>query len=139
MRLFLPCLSAGFNSPEETMNDQLSLSELESRWENALKATRAAATRHPRTVREIRSLAAEIVSNPIDIDNYFPTIERLTRRLEVLAACGKGSIFQIFMDRISPSSIWQVKLFRMECRDLLDHLNAYDEWRRDQRHLRRVK
>ncbi len=53
--------------------------------------------------------------------------------------CGHGSIFGIFSDRISPSSIWHVKMLRMECKDLLAHLNAFDEWRRKKNHLRMVK
>ncbi len=121
------------------MNDQLTISELESRWENALIATRIAATRHPGTYRRLKAQATEIVGKPVDINDYFPIVEEIINLLEVLDPCGQGSIFQIFKSRISPSSIWHVKMLRMECRDLLSHLNTFDEWRRKQHHLRMVK
>jgi hypothetical protein len=115
------------------------LSELELRWEKTLAATQAAAIHHLPTYRELKNLAIEIVSTPIDINDYFPTVEKLMGLLEMLDPCGPESIFHIFKTRISPSSIWDVKMLRMECRDLLDHLASFDEWRREKRHLRQVK
>jgi hypothetical protein len=32
-----------------------------------------------------------------------------------------------------------VRTLRMECKDLLAHLDAFDQWRRDLHHLRRIK
>ena len=121
------------------MNDRLTVSELESRWENALMATQTAATGHPGAYRKLKTLAAKIVGNPIDINDYFPIVEEMINLLEVLDPCGQESIFQIFKARISPSSIWHVKMLRMECRDLLSHLNTFDKWRRKRHHLRMVK
>ncbi len=121
------------------MNDRLTLSELESRWKSALKATQIAATNHSGEYRELKARAAEILDRSVDINDYFPTVERIIHLLEVLDPCCKGSIFDIFKARISPSSIWQVKMLRVECRDLLAYLNAFDEWRRRQHHLRIVK
>ena len=139
MRAPLSRLAAGRLSGGGIMDNHLTVSELETRWEKALSATRTAAARHPRTYRELKALAAEIVETPIDINDYFPTVERLLNHLELLDPCGKGSIFQIFKSRISPSSIWHVKMLRMECQDLLTHLNAFDDWRRNKHHLRMVK
>ena len=121
------------------MDSRLTVKELEARWEKALAATQTAAAEHPRTYRELKALAAEIVENPIDINDYFPAVEKLINHLELLDPCGQGSIFQIFKARISPSTIWHVKMLRMECRDLLTHLNAFDEWRRKKHHLRVLK
>ncbi len=121
------------------MNSCLTVEELEARWEKVLTATRAAAAEHPRTYRELKAQAAQIVENPIDINDYFPTVEKLVGRLKAMDPGGHGSIFNIFNTRISPSSIWQVRTLRMECKDLLAHLNAFDEWRRSQHHLRMVK
>jgi hypothetical protein len=117
----------------------LTVKELEARWETALAATRAAVARHPRTYRKLKAQAARIVDDPIDINDYFPTVENLVDQLKAMDPGGRGSIFDIFNARISPSSIWQVKLLRVECKDLLAHLHAFDEWRRNQHHLRRVK
>ncbi|MCB2141264.1 hypothetical protein KQH27_00990, partial [bacterium] len=88
---------------------------------------------------ELKAQAAQIVENPIDISDYFPAVEKLTNRLKTMDPGGHGSIFHIFNARISPSSIWHVKMLRMECKDLLSHLNAFDEWRREKHHLRMVK
>jgi hypothetical protein len=121
------------------MNNRLTLEELESRWETALMSTRTAVSGHPGAYRELKDLATGILEAPLDINDYFPTVERIVRLLEVLDPCGRGSIFQIFKARISPSSIWHVKMLRMECRDLLAHLNAFDQWRRGKHHLRMVK
>jgi hypothetical protein len=121
------------------MDSRLTVEELETRWEKALKSTRTAAASHPGAYRELKTLAAEILETSIDINDYFPTVERIIHLLEELDPCDKGSIFQIFKPRISPSSIWHVRMLRMECRDLLAHLNAFDQWRRRQHHLRMVK
>ncbi|MBC2711818.1 MAG: hypothetical protein HGJ94_12770 [Desulfosarcina sp.] len=132
-------LAAAASPGDSIMDSRLTVKELESRWEKALTATRTAAARHPRAYRELKALAAEIVGHPIDINDYFPTVEKLVNRLETLDPGGRGSIFEIFNARISPSSIWHVKMLRMECRDLLAHLNAFDEWRRKKHRLRMVK
>lgn len=121
------------------MDTRLTVGELESRWKKALMSTRSAVSDHPGAYRELKALAAEILGTSIDINDYFPTVERIIHLLEELDPCDRGSIFQIFKTHISPSSIWHVKMLRMECRDLLDHLNAFDEWRRRQHHLRMVK
>jgi hypothetical protein len=120
------------------METRLTMSDLETRWEKALQATRAAVADHPETYLSLKQQAASILDNPIDITEYFPTVEKLTACLRALDPSGHGSIFEIFNQRISPSSIWHVKLLRMECRDLLAHLQAFDQWRREQHHLRMV-
>lgn len=121
------------------MNERLTVSELESRWKKALAATGNAAGNHPRTYRALKSLAVRIVDAPIDINDYFSTVERLLDHLHRLDPCGRGTIFHIFSDRIAPTSIWQVRQLRMECRDMLVHLNAFEKWRRQKHRLRRIK
>jgi hypothetical protein len=122
------------------MDDQrITVLELESRWKDALCATRLSITNHPYIYRELKSLAAYVVNNRIDIDAYFPTVEKLLNHMQRLDPAGRGSIFHIFSQRIKPTSIWQVRLLRMECRDLLAHLEAYDKWCLQQCHLKIVK
>jgi hypothetical protein len=113
--------------------------DLEARWEKALQATRRAAAAHPQRYRQLKALAAEIIENPIDIDDYFPSVEKLIDRLNDLDPNRSGSIFGIFSDRLSPSTLWQVRMLRMECKDLLAHLDVFDTWRREKIHLRMVK
>jgi hypothetical protein len=66
-------------------------------------------------------------------------VEKLLNRLKNLDPCCRGSIFDLFCERISPGNIWQVRTLRLECRDLLAHLDAFDRWKRERIQLRRVK
>ena len=121
------------------MDAKLTVEELEKRWEKALEATRCAAADHPTSYRQLKALASEILDNPIDINDYFPTVEQLVACLKTMDPCGHGSIFDFFCARISPGDVWQVRNLRMECKDLLAHLDAFDRWRREKSHLRIVK
>ncbi len=121
------------------MERQLTLSELETRWKNTLQATRLSTMRHPCDYRALKSLATDVVNTPVDIDSYFSTVEKLLNHLQRLDPAGRGSLFDIFSQRIRPENIWQVRLLRMECRDLLAHIDAFEQWRRKQHRLRRVK
>jgi hypothetical protein len=123
----------------KAMNDRLTLKELEKRWENVLSLTRRAVLKHPAVYRQLKSLAGDIVGKPLDIKEYLPTAERLACLLETMDPENGGTIFHFFRSRISPSSIWQVPLLRVECRDLLAHLEAFDQWRLKTCNLKLVK
>jgi hypothetical protein len=119
--------------------EKLTVTELEQRWKNALMMTQAAVARHPAAYRDLKSLALDIVAEPLDIKEYLQTVEKLVALLETLDPQGRGSIFYFFSERIAPSSIWDVSWLRMECNDLLAHLKVFDEWRRKNHPLKRVK
>ena len=121
------------------MSNDLTVTELEKRWDKTLVATQTAVNRHPGVYRRLKGLAAEIVDNPLDIREYLPTVETLVGLLDTMDPNGHSSIFNLFNDRITPSDIWQVSLLRMECRDLLAHLNAFDKWRMKNCGLRVLK
>ena len=121
------------------METQLTVADLEARWEAIMIATQHAAGEHPGAYRKLKSQAAAIVENIVDINEYFPTVEKLIERLNRLDSGGHGSLFDIFRTRIAPSSIWQVRMLRMECEDLLAYLADFDTWRRQKGHLRLVK
>ncbi len=112
---------------------------MEKRWDDALSATQNAVNRRPGLYREIKSLANDIIGKPLDINEYIPTVQKLVDLLKTMDPNGRGSIFNYFSDRITPSSIWQVPLLRVECKDLLAHLNAFDTWRRKTCRLKIVK
>ena len=120
------------------MNNRLTIAELEERWENVLALTKSAVAQNPGIYRQVKSLAGHIATEPIDIKEYLPTAEKLATLLRVMDPEGRGSIFCFFNDRIAPHSIWQVPLLRMECKDLLAHLKAFDQWRINTRHLKVV-
>ena len=52
------------------MNERPTLRELEKRWENVLTLTKSAVVRHPGVYRQLKSLAGDIVGNPLDIKPY---------------------------------------------------------------------
>jgi hypothetical protein len=121
------------------MNDKLSVEELERRWENVLHCTEKAVAAHFKVYREIKQLAADIIAKPLDINDYPATTERLVSLLKSIGGRAQGSIFHFYCDRVSPSSICNLKFLRLECRDLLSHLKAFDEWRSKTCRLRVVK
>ena len=120
-------------------NNHTTVGDLEQRWEKALAATLTAVKRHPEAYKELKSLTSDVACNPLDIRDYMPTARTMADLLQTLDGVGSGSIFHLFQERIAPTSVWQVNLFRMECRDLIDHLNAFDAWRLRRRHLTIVK
>lgn len=120
------------------MASHLTVADLEARWERALVATRRAVAAHPAAYRQLKAQAAQILDQPVDINDYFSAVEQLVDRLDALDPEGQGSIFAIFSKRIAPTTIWQVRTLRMECKDLLAHLAVFDQWRRDRIPLRMV-
>ena len=121
------------------MDENLTVSDLKQRWENVLKATQKAVSIHPAEYRQLKSLARDIVYKPLDIGEYLPTVKRLTNLLKIMDKSGKGTIFHLFHQRIHPAEIWQNNLLRLECRDLLAHLEAFDQWRIKIHRLKIVK
>jgi hypothetical protein len=104
-----------------------------------LTPTKGAVVRHPGVYRQLKTLAGDIVGKPLDIKEYLPTVERLAGLLRIMDPEDDGTIFHFFRSRISPSNIWQVPLLRVECRDLLAHLEAFDQWRVQTSNLKVVK
>ncbi len=123
----------------DKMDENLTISDLKTRWQKVLNVTKLAVSHHPSEYREIKTLAHEIVNNPLDIKEYIPTVKKLTSLLSVMDQCGQGTIFHHFNERIRPSNIWQIDLLRVECKDLLDHLRQFDQWRLKAHHLKVVK
>jgi len=121
------------------MEPNLTVEELEARWKETLEATRRAAAADPAAYRRLKTQATQVLENPVDINDYFPTVDQLIACLKSLDPCGRGSIFDFFCKRLSPDDIWQVRDLRLECRDMLAHLDAFDRWKRERIHLRRVK
>ena len=121
------------------MNDTPTLTELENRWRGVLSVTSRAVNRNPDLYRSLKTLADTVVAKPLDIREYLPTARKLCQMLEMMDPDGSGSIFYHFRDRMIPSDIWQVSLLRMECRDLLEHLKAFDQWRMERRGLKIIK
>ena len=59
------------------MNETLTITELERRWEKTLAATEKAVSRYPEVYREIKLLVGDIVTKTLDISDYPFTAEKL--------------------------------------------------------------
>ena len=121
------------------MDEKLSFEELEKRWDDVLHGTDNAVSAHPTVYRELKQLAADIIAKPLDIEDYPATAERLASLLKTIGSRAPGSIFHFYCNRVAPSSICNLKFLRLECRDLMSHLQAFEEWRSNRCRLRVVK
>jgi hypothetical protein len=122
-----------------SVNDTVSIAELERRWQSALSATGRAVAEHPALYARLKSQASAIVDHPLDVEDYLAAARLLADLLDRLDPQGGDSIFHRFKGRIAPADIWQVRWLRLECRDLLAHLAAFDRWRCRNGRLRVVK
>ena len=120
------------------MVDTVTFEELQRRWEKALIVSEKAVADNPVVYREIKSLAGDIANKPLDIAEYVPTADKLFELLEKMCSEAHGTIFQYYYKSVSPTSIWHLKLLRVECRDLLASIEALDKWRKNKRSLKVV-
>lgn len=123
----------------EKQIDRTAIDTLNRQWERMLCRTEDAVCRRPDRYRELKALILRTVDRPLDIKDYIPTAGKIVQLLKSLDPGGKGTIFQRFVEPLKPSDIWHLKWMRMECSDLLDHLGAFEKWRRHRRCLRVVK
>ena len=121
------------------MDAPLTVEELEQRREHALRMSQTAVIRQPGVYRELKSMAGDVASQPVDITDYLPGAQKLVELLQRMDPTGKGTIFHFFKDRITPSSVWDVGWLRLECKDLLAHLEAFNGWRLKQYRMKIVK
>ena len=120
-------------------HEKTTVAELECRWQKALESTRKAVSHHPDCYRELKKRVADIIDQPLDIREYMPAVEKVLSLLKSLDPEKHGSIFDLFSERLKPSSVCQVALLRVECKDLLAHLKVFDEWRMVANRLRVIK
>ena len=118
------------------MNENLTLSDLEKRWDDVLTATQTAVFKNPGVYRKLKSLAVQTAEKPLDINDYLATAKKLLELLKILDDNARRTIFFFFNERIQPACIWQVSLLRVECRDLLAYLEEFDAWRLESHGLR---
>lgn len=119
--------------------ERVSFQELNRRWETMLIRTEAAVGSQPGAYQDLKRLAVRIVDEPLDIGEWLPTARKMADLLVLLDPDRSGSIFGCFHDYILPSDVWHAATLRIDCADLLDHLNKFDQWRREKRQLHVVR
>jgi hypothetical protein len=80
-----------------------------------------------------------INTDALDVADYYSTAVRLGEMLKEISAGYANSIFRYFADHIDPCENGDVRCFRMECRQLSEHLKELDQLRSDQRPLTVIK
>jgi hypothetical protein len=112
------------------------LDELKRRWERCLFVSDAAVCRSPQTYARIRGLARHVLTHPVDIDDYAGLARRMSRLIEQMGC--DTLFFHYYHDHIDPLKFGRAQYFRPICRDLLDRLDWFAQWRASRRRLRVV-
>jgi hypothetical protein len=117
----------------------LTLDELQRRRIVTLVESEKAVLAHPVTYCELKTQIRDILAGPVDVGEYYRRASALTRLLEPMGRTGPGSIFDHFHKEIDPLRCGRARCFRLDCRDLFEHLMDLDTWRAGRRGIRRVK
>lgn len=117
----------------------LSVDELETRWQNAMRWSEKAIQQHPETYAAIRKMLQRILCASMDVSEYFPVATELSGWIRELSQVGDETIFQYFYPHIDPSQTGDPRYFRAMCLDLYEQMQELDRWRFSHRHLRLVR
>ena len=123
------------------MNDGInpSLEELERRRVRSLIVSEKAVAEHPDIYREIKKMALEVISTPIDIGDYYKTARKLSELLEKMAQTDANSLFYYFAKSIDPLKCGRAMYFRADCLDLWEQLKCIDGLRIRKQYIRLVQ
>jgi hypothetical protein len=91
---------------------------------------------HPVEYLKIKEMIGYVISNRIDINEYFCMACTLAKLLETM---GQGTVFyEYYYKNIDPNQMGRARYFRAECGDLLEQITDLNEWRASKRKLRIV-
>lgn len=115
--------------------DTLTFEQLKQQHLRALALSEQAVRRKPDAYRQIKTLVHQVVNEPVDVGEYYHLARTLSGLLEALGGGQPGSIFEYYRNNIDPRKLGQARYFRMECRDMLEQLSNFEQWRKDNRRL----
>ena len=115
------------------------MEELIRRRMESLNISEKAILEHPREYRAIKQLVRLIISQPLDISDYYKTARELGHLLEKMSESGNQSIFHYYCTHIDPRQKGQVQYFRATCVDLEQQLNCIEQQRHRNRNIRIVQ
>ena len=105
--------------------------------EQSLINTEKAIWKHPDEFQEIKTIASQVVRQPVDIDEYYDTALRLATLMEKM---GPNTMFEpYFLDNVDPRRNCQARYFRFICRDLNEQIKILNHWRKERLQLRVIK
>ncbi len=117
----------------------LTFEELERKRAEGLMASEKAIHQRYDTYRALKKMVAQINTQPLDVANYYPTAKQLGLMLREMTTGCANTVFQYFADHIDPSVKGDVRCFRMECRQLAEHIRELDHRRAARNSLKIVK
>ncbi len=100
----------------------VTIAELKQKWTQALSHSEMAMRSDPSSCRELTDLLHHVVSDTIDIGQYFSTARRLALLLQKLNQRHSGPIFQYFYRNIDPLQEGDPRFLRGHCMDLAEQL-----------------
>ena len=112
------------------------IAELTQKRQQSLMASEQVIRKHPDVYRQLKKLVRDIISEPVDISDYYSTAQALTHLLKQMAQSGHGSIFDYYYVQIDPHQKGQAQYFRANCVDLEEQLRCVDQLRSDRCRLR---
>lgn len=120
------------------MNERSGLTrrDLEKMRLECYKKSETAICSHPGQYGKIREIVNHVISNQVDINEYYCLAATLAEYLEKM---GRGTIFHYFSKNIDPNHSGHARYFRAECLDLAVQMNELNKWRVGKRKLTVVK
>ncbi len=101
--------------------------------EQSLVNTEKAIRKHPDDYLEIKSIVNQVITHPVDIDEYYTVAVNLATLLEKM---GPDTIFDhYYLDNVDPRRVCQARYFRYICRDLNEQIDILNQWRKKQRKI----
>ena len=117
----------------------LSTEDLKRRWVECLAASEAAVHQSYPVYRKMKRLVENINSTAVDVADYYPTAVELGSLLREMTYGYSNTAFHYYADHIDPRKNGDVRCFRMECRQLLEHCKELERHRALQQRLRVIK
>ncbi len=120
----LPMVPSGFISLNKKRCEYLTITD---------KAVR----KHPKIFSELRIMVEQILSNSIDVSQYYRLATQLAEQIQ---AMGKETIFyHYFFENIHPDIRGRARYFRSMCRDLKNQVDEFNRWRCRTRNIRLLR
>jgi hypothetical protein len=119
--------------------DHIRLDALKQKHAESLDRSEHAIGSNPAIYREIKSLLDRILSEPLDVSEYYGTARRLAELVKCLNPANADTIFPYYLSNIDPNRNGDVRYFRYICRDLAQQLRMLDNRRIEKCKLRLVK
>jgi hypothetical protein len=119
--------------------DNTRLDALKQKHAESLDRSEHVIGSHPTIYREIKSLLNRILSEPLDVSEYYATAGKLANLVKCLISGNANTIFPYYLSNIDPNRNGDVRYFRYICQDLAQQLRLLEHRRIEKYRLHLVK